>query len=150
MDDSAHQRQQSGIQQQTHHSPHEEGPTSIADLELRTLISSIAFPFPYIKKLPWAALSTAPQTPPKPTYASDNLLTSGGQFTKTDAFTMDLQLEDHDVIDSDVDSDDLEIVYYKANTGFSPSCGLCRFDFRIDDTVVVCMLPCPANEMVRF
>lgn len=63
---------------------------------------------------------------------------------------MDLQLEDHDVIDSDVDSDDLEIVYYKANTGFSPSCGLCRFDFRIDDTVVVCMLPCPANEMVRF
>ncbi|EXL44255.1 hypothetical protein FOCG_14401 [Fusarium oxysporum f. sp. radicis-lycopersici 26381] len=50
---------------------------------------------------------------------------------------MDLQLEDHDVIDSDVDSDDLEIVYYKANTGFSPSCGLCRFDFRIDDTVVV-------------
>lgn len=31
---------------------------------------------------------------------------------------MDLQFEDHDVIDSDVDSDDLEIVYYKANRGF--------------------------------
>lgn len=56
---------------------------------------------------------------------------------------MDLQFEDHDVIESDVDSDDLEIVYYKANRGFSPSCGLCRFDFRIDDTVVACMLPFP-------
>ncbi|KAF4945846.1 hypothetical protein FGADI_11642 [Fusarium gaditjirri] len=50
---------------------------------------------------------------------------------------MDLEFEDHEFFDSDSESDDSETEYFKANSGFSPSCGLCRFDFRTDDSVVV-------------
>ncbi|KAF5609071.1 uncharacterized protein FSUBG_4226 [Fusarium subglutinans] len=50
---------------------------------------------------------------------------------------MDLEYEDHAYIDSDTESDSSETTYFKENSGFSPSCGLCRFNFRIDDSVVV-------------
>ncbi|RBA12471.1 hypothetical protein FPRO05_03921 [Fusarium proliferatum] len=50
---------------------------------------------------------------------------------------MDLENEDRWYIDSDAETDSTEAVYYKENSGFSPSCGLCRFNFSIDDSVVV-------------
>ncbi|KAF5541057.1 hypothetical protein FMEXI_8078 [Fusarium mexicanum] len=50
---------------------------------------------------------------------------------------MDLEYEDHAYIDSDAESDSSETTYFKENSGVSPSCGLCRFNFRIDDSVVV-------------
>ncbi|KAF5971184.1 hypothetical protein FBULB1_9382 [Fusarium bulbicola] len=50
---------------------------------------------------------------------------------------MDLEYEDHAYIDSDAESDCSETAYFKENSGFSPSCGLCRFDFRDNDSVVV-------------
>ncbi|RBQ76620.1 hypothetical protein FVER14953_00285 [Fusarium verticillioides] len=50
---------------------------------------------------------------------------------------MDLEFEDHEYIDSDAESDSSETAYFKENSGFSPSCGLCRFDFRPGDSVVV-------------
>ncbi|KAF5559480.1 hypothetical protein FNAPI_4699 [Fusarium napiforme] len=50
---------------------------------------------------------------------------------------MDLEFEDNEYIDSDAESDSSEAAYFKENSGFSPSCGLCRFDFYEDDSVVV-------------
>ncbi|PNP79979.1 hypothetical protein FNYG_06676 [Fusarium nygamai] len=50
---------------------------------------------------------------------------------------MDLEFEDHEYIDSDAESDSSETAYFKENSGFSPSCGLCRFNFRTGDSVVV-------------
>ncbi|KAG5820169.1 hypothetical protein H9Q74_000719 [Fusarium xylarioides] len=50
---------------------------------------------------------------------------------------MDLEFEDHEYIDSDAESDSSETAYFKENSDFSPSCGLCRFDFCIDDSVVI-------------
>ncbi|KAF5663780.1 hypothetical protein FCIRC_11069 [Fusarium circinatum] len=50
---------------------------------------------------------------------------------------MDLEFEDHDFVDSGSESDDSDTAYHKANSGHSPSCGLCRFDFCTGDSVVV-------------
>ncbi|KAG9508108.1 hypothetical protein J7337_001668 [Fusarium musae] len=59
---------------------------------------------------------------------------------------MDLEFEDHDFIDSSSGSDDPDTAYHKENSGLSPSCGLCRFDFCVDDSVVVCKLPFPFHN----
>ncbi|KAF4963233.1 hypothetical protein FSARC_8731 [Fusarium sarcochroum] len=54
------------------------------------------------------------------------------------AIPMDLEFEDHDFSDSDDDgSDTSSLAFAKENRGFSPSCGLCRFDFEEDDDIVV-------------
>ncbi|KAJ4263567.1 hypothetical protein NW762_006387 [Fusarium torreyae] len=52
---------------------------------------------------------------------------------------MDLEFKDHDFPDSDEDddSDTSSAVFSKENRGFSPSCGLCRFDFEEDDEIIV-------------
>ncbi|KAF5604862.1 hypothetical protein FPCIR_715 [Fusarium pseudocircinatum] len=50
---------------------------------------------------------------------------------------MALQFEDHEYIDSDAEADPEMVASFKRMNDFSPSCGLCRFNFRTDDSVIV-------------